>query len=81
LAKIDTSRSNKEPLLVFGFLRCFSADLSPIKFSAWYRIKNIGEIIYNGNLFKITLELSPRLFEKLPKHLEAPPILFLSFLQ
>jgi hypothetical protein len=37
--------------------------------------------MYIVDLFKIALELSPRLFEKLTKHLEAPPILLSSFLR
>jgi hypothetical protein len=43
LAKMDTSRSNKEPLLVFGFLRCSSAyPIANVIFCA-VKVKNILE--------------------------------------
>jgi hypothetical protein len=47
------------------------------------KVKKYREIIYIGDLFNITLEveLSPRLFEKLSKHIETTPILFSSFLR
>jgi hypothetical protein len=39
-----------------------------------FNVKKYGR--NNGDLCKITLELSPRIFEEVSKHLKAPPILF-----
>jgi hypothetical protein len=51
--KMSSSRTNEEPLLVFGLLRCFSDELQlRLPMSQRLRRKHIGEIIISGDYFK-----------------------------